>query len=166
MPDRILIIGEIESDVSTYADALAQDYTLSLAANVLDAGKRLQKEVFALIIFDLRDERTEISEIVTTLQQLSPPTPIIVTAEVQEPRRIVDAIKAGAADFVTKPFAAEKLRLSIRRVIENRTLKNEIDYLRREQDVVYNADHIISVSPPCKKPCPASSGWPRPNPPC
>jgi DNA-binding NtrC family response regulator len=151
MPDRILIIGEIESDVSTYADALAQDYTLSLAANVLDAGKRLQKEVFALIIFDLRDERTEISEIVTTLQQLSPPTPIIVTAEVQEPRRIVDAVKAGAADFVTKPFAAEKLRLSIRRVIENRTLKNEIDYLRREQDVVYNADHIISVSPAMQK---------------
>jgi DNA-binding NtrC family response regulator len=151
MPDRILIIGEIESDVSAYADALAQDYTLSLAGSVLDAGKRLQKEVFALIIFDLRDERTEISEIVTTLQQLSPPTPIIVTAEVQEPRRIVEAIKAGAADFVTKPFAAEKLRLSIRRVLENRTLKNEIDYLRREQDVVYNADHIISVSPAMQK---------------
>ncbi|TFG42755.1 MAG: sigma-54-dependent Fis family transcriptional regulator [Syntrophobacterales bacterium] len=151
MPDRILIIGDIERDVSAYADALAQDYTLSLAANVLDAGKRLQKEVFALIIFDLRDARTEISEIVTTLQQLSPPTPIIVTADAQEPRRIVDAVKAGAADFVTKPFAAEKLRLSIRRVIENRTLKNEIDYLRREQDVVYNADHIISVSPAMQK---------------
>ncbi|HSO59906.1 MAG TPA: sigma-54 dependent transcriptional regulator [Desulfobacterales bacterium] len=151
MLDRILIIGDIERDVNAYADALAQDYTLSLAANVLDAGKRLQKEVFALIIFDLRDARTEISEIVTTLQQLSPPTPIIVTADVQEPRRIVDAVKAGAADFVTKPFAAEKLRLSIRRVIENRTLKNEIDYLRREQDVVYNADHIISVSPAMQK---------------
>ncbi len=151
MPDRILIIGEIESDVGAYADALAQDYTLSLAASVSDAGKRLQKEVFALIIFDLRDERTEISEIVMTLQQLSPPTPIIVTAEVQEPRRIVEAVKAGAADFVTKPFAAEKLRLSIRRVIENRTLKNEIDYLRREQDVVYDADRIISVSPAMQK---------------
>jgi DNA-binding NtrC family response regulator len=151
MLDRILIIGDIERDVNAYADALAQDYTLSLAANVLDAGKRLQKEVFALILFDLRDARTEISEIVTTLQQLSPPTPIIVTADVQEPRRIVDAVKAGAADFVTKPFAAEKLRLSIRRVIENRTLKNEIDYLRREQDVVYNADHIISVSPAMQK---------------
>jgi DNA-binding NtrC family response regulator len=151
MPDRILIIGEIESDVGAYADALAQDYTLSLAASVLDAGKRLQKEVFALIIFDLRDERTEISEIVMTLQQLSPPTPIIVTAEVQEPGRIVEAVKAGAADFVTKPFAAEKLRLSARRVIENRTLKNEIDYLRREQDVVYDADRIISVSPAMQK---------------
>jgi DNA-binding NtrC family response regulator len=107
MPDRILIIGEIESDVSTYADALAQDYTLSLAASVLDAGKRLQKEVFALIIFDLRDERTESPKSSRPCSS-SPPTRSSSPPKIQEPRRIVDAAKRGAVCH--KPFAAEKLR--------------------------------------------------------
>jgi DNA-binding NtrC family response regulator len=64
---------------------------------------------------------------------------------------IVDAIKGGAADFITRPFATEKLRISVSRALENRSLKNEIDYLRREQDVVYDTDRIISVSPAMQK---------------
>jgi DNA-binding NtrC family response regulator len=151
MPERILLIGEIEDELGAYADPLAQDYTLSLAANFADAVKRLQKEAFALILFDLRDERTEIADIIAALQQLSPSTPIIVTSQTQEARQIVAAVKAGAADFITKPFAAEKLRLAVRRALEHRSLKNEIDYLRREQDVIYDPQHIIAVSPAMQK---------------
>jgi DNA-binding NtrC family response regulator len=63
----------------------------------------------------------------------------------------VAAVKAGAADFITKPFAAEKLRLSVRHALEHRSLKNEIDYLRREQDVIYDPQQIIAVSPAMQK---------------
>ena len=110
MPERILIIGEIETEVDAYADSLAHDYTLSLAPGIPEAGKRLQKEAFALILFDLCDERTDIAEIIGALQQLSPSTPIVVASQTSDAGQIVAAVRAGAADFITKPFAAEKLR--------------------------------------------------------
>jgi transcriptional regulator with PAS, ATPase and Fis domain len=55
-------------------------------------------------------------------------------------------VKAGAFDFVTKPYTPEKIKLSVHQALEHRSLKNEIDYLRREQDVVYNYEQIIAVS--------------------
>jgi DNA-binding NtrC family response regulator len=151
MPERILIIGEIETEVDAYADSLAQDYTLSLAPGIPEAGKRLQKEAFALILFDLCDERMDIAEIIGALQQLSPSTPIVVASQTSDAGQIVAAVRAGAADFITKPFAAEKLRLSVHQVLERRSLKNEIDYLRREQDVIYDPQQIIAVSPAMQK---------------
>jgi len=151
MPSRILIIGEIGDDVQAFADALAQEFTLSLATTVLDAGKRMQKEVFALIILDVAEGDGQMTDIINALQQMSPATPILVTSPSQDARVIVDAVKAGAADFIARPFAGEQLRISVRRSLEARSLKNEIDYLRREQDVVYDTERIISVSPAMQK---------------
>jgi DNA-binding NtrC family response regulator len=151
MSERILIIGEIGDDVQAFADALAQEFALSLAPTVLDAGKRMQKEAFALIVLDVREGDGQMTDILKTLQQMSPGTPLLVTSPSQDARLIVDAVKAGAADFITRPFAGEKLRISVRRTLEARSLKNEIDYLRREQDVVYDTERIISVSPAMQK---------------
>jgi DNA-binding NtrC family response regulator len=151
MSSRILIIGEIGDDVQAFADALAQEFTLSLAPTVLDAGKRMQKEVFALIILDVAEGDGQMTEILKTLQQMSPSTPILVTSSSPDARVIVDAVKAGAADFIARPFAGEKLRISVNRALEARSLRNEIDYLRREQDVVYDTERIISVSPAMQK---------------
>jgi len=151
MSSRILIIGEIGDDVQAFADALAQMFTLSLAPTVLDAGKRMQKEVFALIILDVAEGDGQMTEILKTLQQMSPSTPILVTSSSPDARVIVDAVKAGAADFIARPFAGEKLRISVHRALEARSLRNEIDYLRREQDVVYDTERIISVSPAMQK---------------
>ncbi|MDY0041309.1 MAG: sigma-54 dependent transcriptional regulator [Desulforhabdus sp.] len=73
--------------------------------------------------------------------------PVIVTSEVEKSELIVKAVKEGAFDFLSRPFSAEKINLTIERALENRGLKNEIDYLRRKQDIVYDFDQIISVSP-------------------
>jgi len=151
MPDRLLIIGELGSDVHTCADALAPDFNLSLAATVSDARKRLQKEAFALIVFDVVEDSGPLAEIFSDLRELSVSTPIIATSLCGQAELIVEAVQAGAADFLTRPFVAEKLKLSVRRVLEHRSLKNEIDYLRREQDVIYDTDRIISASPAMQK---------------
>jgi DNA-binding NtrC family response regulator len=147
MPDRILIIGADDDACGLYADALAQDHPLSFAPNVLEAGKRLQAESCALVVFDHRDERAEIADILATIRQLAPEAPLIVVGAAREPRAIVEAAKAGAADYVVKPVVAEKLRLAAARALETRSLKGEIDYLRRGQDVIYDRAQIIAVSP-------------------
>ena len=145
--DRILIIGETEDETRRLANALVSDYSISAARNVRDAAGRLKKETFNVIIFDIRDEGSDPENTIQTLQQLAPLTPIIVTGPLQDAELIVKTIKAGAADFITRPIVDEKLQLAVNQAIEKRSMKNEIDYLRRQQDVVYDYDRIIAVSP-------------------
>ena len=145
--DRILIIGETEDETRRFAEALASGYSISAAPDVFEAAGRLKMETFSLILYDLRDESADLENIFRTLQKSAPLTPIIVTSAMTDAALIVRAIKAGATDFVTRPFIDEKIRLAVHQAIENRSLKNEIDYLRRQQDVEYDSNRIIAISP-------------------
>ena len=149
--DRILIIGEVEDETRRLANALASEYSISAAPNVVEAAGRMKKETFNVIIFDLRDEGADLENIIQSLQQLAPLTPIIVSGPMPDAELIVRAIKAGATDFLTRPLADGKIRLAVNQAIGNRSLKNEIDYLRRQQDVEYDHDRIIAVSPSMKE---------------
>ena len=147
----ILIIGKVEAETRKLADALGGEYHISAAPNLKEATRRLGKETFSTIIYDLASEGSDLGRVLKTLQRLSPTTPVIVIGQVNDAQLIVGAIKAGAFDFVNKPYPPEKIKLSVQQALENRRLKNEIDYLRREQDVVYDYDRIIAVSPAMQK---------------
>ena len=150
-PTRIIIIGDVENGARQLAEALASNYHISIAPNILDAAGQIKKDAFSAVIFDLGDEESDLENIIRTLHQLTPLTPIIVTGPLHDAELVVKAIKAGATDYITQPVVAEKVRLSINQALENRSLKNEIDYLRRQQDVVYDHDLIIAVSPAMKE---------------
>ena len=147
---RIIIIGEVEAETRGIIDALVTEYSIRSVSSVPDAAERMKNEIFNVIVFDLHEEDADIEKIIQSLQQLAPLTPIIVTGPLQDARLIVRSIKAGAADFLTRPLVAEKIRLAVHQAIENRSLKNEIDYLRRQQDVAYDYDRIIAESPSMK----------------
>ena len=149
--DRILIIGETEGETRNLANALASGFHISAAPGVADAAGRIEKEAFKAIIYDLGDGGADLENIIGTLQQLAPMTPVIVFGPLDDVQLVVRAIKAGATDYITRPLVAEKIRLAVNQAIENRSLKNEIDYLRRQQDVVYDYDRIIAVSPAMKE---------------
>ena len=144
--NKIITIGGMEGETRKLADALASDYLISVASDVRDAADRMKKESFSAIIFNLADSESDLVKILQTLNQLSPDTPIVVIGNPHDTRLIVKAIKAGAYDFVTRPYPPEKIKLSVRQALDNRSLKNEIDYLRREQDIVYDRNRIIAVS--------------------
>jgi DNA-binding NtrC family response regulator len=144
---RILIIGGVEAETRKLADALAVDYHISAAPDVAESARRMAKESFSTIILNLVGDGSDLAGILDSLKQVAPDTPVIVLGHPNDAQLIVGAIKAGAFDFVTKPYPPEKIKLSVHQALENRSLKNEIDYLRREQDVVYDHDHIIAISP-------------------
>ncbi len=142
----IFIVGEIEAETRNLADTLAADYHISAAPNIVEAIKRMVKESFSVIIFDLPANRSRLVDSLQTLQEYAADSPIIVIGQQNDAQLIVSAVKAGAFDFVSKPYPPEKIKLSVHQALENRSLRNEIDYLRREQDVVYDYDRIIAVS--------------------
>ena len=58
----------------------------------------------------------------------------------------VEAMKIGAFDFVQKPFEIEEMELKIEKAIELRHLKYQVDYLRHEQQDIYDFDRIVGAS--------------------
>ena len=59
----------------------------------------------------------------------------------------VEAMKSGAADFVTKPFSLDHLLTVVRKALEVRALREENTRLREELGVRYEFDNIIGRSP-------------------
>ena len=143
---RLLVVGQHENETRNLADALAADYPISATPNIPEALQRLQKEAFSVILFDLADDGSHLVNSIEKLQEYAPSTPIIVVGHQNDSQLIVRTVKAGAFDFVTKPYPPEKIKLAVSQALEHRSLKNEIDYLRREQDVVYDYEQIIAVS--------------------
>ena len=150
---RVLIIEENESWKTLLSKALATGYQTSLCPNETEASNKLLKEAYDVILMDmdLRPNLSEEVDFVRRFCQTAPHTPIIVTSQSEKAELIVKAIKAGATDFIAKPYSGEKIKLAINHALENKSLKNEIDYLRRQQDVIYDIERIVSVSPLMKK---------------
>jgi DNA-binding NtrC family response regulator len=64
---------------------------------------------------------------------------------------VMHAIRNGAADFIHEPPEADLVKNRIERCLENRRMKNEIDFLRHTQPHIYRFDDIVGVSMPMKK---------------
>jgi len=111
----------------------------------------LRKKHFDLVFLHVQPNNASTFKLLKATRDQHPYTPIIVTSPTEKAELIVEAIKLGANDFVAKPFSTARIQLVSRRAIRERELQNEIDYLRRKQDIVYDFDSIVAESPAFKK---------------
>ncbi len=109
---------------------------------------KVTREAFDIILLNLmNDERVHLIE---KICKISPSTPVIVTSHIDRADLVVRAIKCGAFDYLPKPYSDQKIRLVVEHALEHQSQKNEIDYLRRQQDVLYEFDSIVAESPSMK----------------
>ncbi len=88
---------------------------------------------------------------IQALKEKAPYTPLIVVSERDKTDVVVQVIRAGAFDFISKPYSTNRMRIAVSQALEQRAMRNEIDYLRRTQDIPYDFDKIIAVSPVMSK---------------
>jgi len=149
---KILLIEHNLERQNYVKKAIEPTYKLKYCPHGKGISSRLREEDYEIVLLSLYQfEKQDSLGLLKQIKLISPFTPVIVISEVEEASLVVKAIKEGAFDFIVKPFQKEKILMSIERAVENRHLKNEIDYLRSEQDIVYNFDAIIASSPAMKK---------------
>ena len=148
---KILIIEESRSWRSVLSKALSRLYKLTYWPNGKDIYEKLRLEKSDAIILDLQIKREDGFSLLKRLKSAITNTPVIVTSEIEEAELVVKAIKGGAFDFIPKPYSTERIKLVVEQALENRSLKNEINYLRREQDIIYSFDRTIARSPAMKE---------------
>jgi DNA-binding NtrC family response regulator len=143
---KVLIIDESPDWWKPLENELGKSHSFSMLLPQKDITGHLQNQDYESILLNFQPSREDGFRLLRQIKKISPHTPVIGVSQDEKADLIVEAIKEGVFDFLVKPFLKEKLLLSIDRGIENRHLKNEIDYLRHEQDVIYDFDRIISRS--------------------
>jgi two-component system response regulator AtoC len=148
---KILISDQDRIWKSFLEDALRDFYKIAFPPDSQDIFAELKSNHYDLIILDLKKEEEQSFDILQRIKSVFPGTAVIITSRTEKAEMVVMALKQGAVDFIAKPFSAERIRVAVQQALENRGLKNEIDYLRHNQDIIYNFDQIIAFSPAIKE---------------
>ena len=141
----ILIVDDEEAARLGMRRAL-KNYDVLEAASVEEARNVLAKSHVDLLLLDNNLTGTSGLEYLRELgtSESSPPV-VMITAHGTE-RTAVEAIKAGAYDYLAKPFELDELRLVVKNALEARGLRAENQRLREELAVVRGAGDLLGAS--------------------
>jgi two-component system response regulator HydG len=92
----------------------------------------LEEEDVDAVITDLNMPGMSGIELCERLVEIRPSVPVLVITSFGSLETAVAAIRAGAYDFITKPFEMEVLTLALERALRHRSLLEEVKRLRRE----------------------------------
>ena len=114
------------------------------SAENLESAEALRKRChFDLIIADIKLPGGSGVEWVQSLRESGCNTPVIFITAHAHLDIAIDAIRAGAADFIIKPFRIDQILTSVDRCIERQDIKRENFVLRRQVDKIYDSSGII-----------------------
>jgi two-component system, NtrC family, response regulator AtoC len=144
---RILVVDDHDSLRKGLVRALVNaGHDVEEAPNGTVAIERLQDSQFDVVLTDLRMGGADGMDVLRTTRSIQPNSAVILMTAFGSIHTAVEAMKIGAFDFVQKPFEIEEMELKIEKAIELRHLKYQVDYLRHEQQDIYNFDKIVGAS--------------------
>ncbi|MGH9572568.1 MAG: sigma-54-dependent transcriptional regulator [Candidatus Acidiferrales bacterium] len=114
-------------------------------ARTAEDGVRLA-DTADLILTDLRLPGMNGLQLLAKLREQNLQTPVIVMTAYGTVEMAVEAMKAGAADFLEKPFSLEHLLARITKALEIRSLRDENRELRAELGARYEFDNLVGHS--------------------
>jgi len=143
----ILVVDD-ESAIRENLELLLSDanYKVTLAENGTEGLKKLESEFFDLVLLDVMMPDKNGLEVLKEIHLSSPETAIIMITAFGTIENAVSAIRAGAADYVTKPWDNEKLLLDIRNGIQQRKLQLENRELKKALKQRYGFSNIVGKS--------------------
>jgi len=124
-----------------------QGFLVEQAASGEAALARLSEFAFDVIITDLRLPGVDGRAVLEAAIQRYPDIIAIIITGFGTVKDAVNAIKQGAADFVTKPFQFDALLHVLNSALEQRRLRSENAYLRSQLEDRYRIDGLVGRSP-------------------
>jgi DNA-binding NtrC family response regulator len=151
LPAHILLVDDEDALRSIMAERLADHgFEVSEARSGEEALAALDKFAFDVVVSDLRLPGIDGRQVLDAALERYPGIIAIVVTGYATVKDAVDIIKRGAADFVAKPFQFDELLHVLRTALEQRRLKSENAYLRKQLDERFGLGAMVGKSAPMR----------------
>ncbi len=150
---NILVVDD-EKDICMALNILLtkEGYTVKMAYNGEEAVERIRQEDFDIVITDVKMEKMDGFQVLNEAQTIAPETSVVMMTAFASVGSAVEAMRAGASDYITKPFINDEIRLTVKRILQGRELQMENQILRQELSQRPSAfKNIIGSSEPMQK---------------
>jgi DNA-binding NtrC family response regulator len=146
---RILIIDD-EHAIRESLDTLLtlEGFSVSTAGDGPSGMELLSRNEYDLLLLDLALPGQSGIDLLPRIVEMQPNLPVIMITAYGTVGNVVDAIRAGAENFVQKPWDNEKLLADIRAAVARHRAEEEVVQLKRTLKQRYNFENIVGKSEP------------------
>ena len=148
MSRRILVVDDDASIRETFEHHLTRSgHQVVTAASAEEALERMAEFDPALVITDLRMPGMDGLELLSRVRAAEPDIDVLVITAHEDMRSAMEAMKAGAYDYLVKPLDLDEIDLLIERCFEGRKLKRQARQLSAEAAEPYALNQLVGRDP-------------------
>lgn len=149
---RILLVEDDAAFSARIAKNLRLDgFAVESASDVTSALQELETHSFDLILADIRMPGRSGLDLIDEIRKSqgedgAPAPPVVLLTSIRDIETVVEAMRRGAADYLTKEATREEIAVRLRNVLQHGTLEKEVGRLRRSLDRYQDFDEIVGNS--------------------
>jgi ATP-dependent Lon protease len=118
---QVLVVDDEEIARTNLEYILRKEgYQVSTAANGLEALEKVKAQEFDVVLTDLKMEKMDGIQVLESVKQIAPHTEIIMVTGYATVSSAVDALKKGAAHYLSKPIKLDELRATVREIVDKK----------------------------------------------
>jgi len=147
MKKRVLLIDDEARVRASLKAVLEPTYETIQAADAKEGLELFRREAPHLVLLDVILPGTDGLSILQTLRAEDRTAQVIMLTGTKSVKTAVDAMKFGAADYLSKPFDVEELRMIVEHALKDQELQREVKQLRAQVVRRYAFHNLIGKSP-------------------
>ena len=149
---KMLIVEDEKNQRELLTDSLSDEYEVVTATSGAEAYECFKKDrSIGIIISDFKMQGMDGIELLRQVKKLDPGIIFILITAYASVSSAIEALKLGAYDYITKPIVIEKLKLILKRTVDNRFLLIENKELKQKLRMHYSFEKIITRSKKMKE---------------
>jgi len=145
--DNVIIIDDEKSLLDLLSVVFKKEgYGVRTALSAKLAFEIIDREDIDLVVTDIKMPETDGMEVLRHVREARPDVPVVMITAYGSINQAVETLKAGALDYVVKPFDVEELKIIVARGLDERRLKQENIRLKRDLKERYSFENMIGKS--------------------
>jgi two-component system response regulator PilR (NtrC family) len=143
-----LLVVDDEASLRDFLTIVFEEeaWRVSVAGSLAEARTAFARTPPDVVLCDLMLPDGSGIDLLKELKALDPAVAVIMITAHTSPRSAVDALKAGALDYIAKPFDIEELKIVVRKAVERKELEDENLHLRTALEERFTFSNIIGKS--------------------